>query len=166
MAQPKPCPVVLPIPQRHRTDISEKAIFGTLRKAIGKSLRELCAQMGIALVEGHAMPAYVHLCLSIPPKCSVANAGGRLQGKAALRLHRAYLGRTRHCTGLHFWARGYCVSTVGFEGAVIRQCIRKQEEQEQRAEQLALGDFAPRREGKYTHGAGPGSLSAPCGGLL
>ena len=46
---------------------------------------------------------------------------------------------------LHFWARGYCVSTVGFEEAVIRQYIRNQEEQEKRAEQLALGDFAPRR---------------------
>jgi hypothetical protein len=37
------------------------------------------------------------------------------------------------------------VSTVGFEEAVIRQYIRNQEEQEKRAEQLALGDFAPRR---------------------
>ena len=34
----------------------QKAIFGTLRKDIGKILRELCDQMGIELVEGHAMP--------------------------------------------------------------------------------------------------------------
>ena len=46
----------------------QKAIFGTLRKDIGKILRERCEQMGIALVEGHAMPDHVHLCLSIPPK--------------------------------------------------------------------------------------------------
>ena len=45
----------------------QKAIFGTLRKDIGKILRELCDQMGIALVEGHAMPDHVHLCLSMPP---------------------------------------------------------------------------------------------------
>jgi putative transposase len=100
--------------------------------------------MGIDLVEGHAMPDHVHLCLSIPPKYSGANAVGRLKGKAAIRIHREYLGRTRNFTGLHFWARGYCVSTVGFEEAVIRQYIRNQEEQEKRAEQLALGDFAPR----------------------
>ena len=74
----------------------------------------------------------------------------RLKGKAAIRIHREYLGRTRHFTGLHFWARGYCVSTVGFDEAVIRQYIRHQEEQEKRAEQLALGDFLPRREVKYT----------------
>jgi putative transposase len=91
------------------------------------------------------MPDHVHLCLSIPPKYSVANAVGRLKGKAAIRIHREYLGRTRNFTGLHFWARGYCVSTVGFEEAVIRQYIRNQEEQEKRAEQLALGDFTPQR---------------------
>ena len=73
-----------------------KAIFGTLRKDIGKILRELCHQMGIELVEGHAMPDHVHLCLSIPPKYSVANAVGRLKGKAAIRIHREYLGRTRN----------------------------------------------------------------------
>jgi putative transposase len=144
----------------------QKAIFGTLRKDIGKILRELCEQMGIELVEGHAMADHVHLCLSIPPKYSVANAVGRLKGKAAIRMHREYLGRTRNFTGLHFWARGYCVSPVGFDEAVIRQYIRNHEEQEKRAAQLALGDFAPRREGKHTHGAGPGSPSAPCGGLL
>jgi putative transposase len=79
------------------------------------------------------------------PKSSVANAVGRLQGKAAIRMHREYLGRTRNFTGLHCWAKGYCVSTVGCEEAVIRQSIRNQEEQEKRAEQLALGDFTPRR---------------------
>jgi putative transposase len=142
----------------------QKAIFGTLRQDIGKILRERCEHMGIELVEGHAMPDHGHLCLSIPPKYRVANAVGRLKGKAAIRMHREYLGRTRNCTGLHFWARGYCVRTVGCEEAVIRQYIRKQEEPEKRAEQLALGDFAPQREGKYTHRAGPGNPSAPLWG--
>jgi len=68
----------------------QKAIFGTLRKDIGKILRELCDQMGIELVEGHAMPDHVHLCLSIPPKYSVANAVGRLKGKSAIRIHREF----------------------------------------------------------------------------
>jgi Transposase IS200 like len=47
----------------------------------------------------------------------VANAVGRLKGKAAIRIHREYLGRTRNFTGLHFWDRGYCVSTVDFKEA-------------------------------------------------
>ena len=117
----------------------QKAIFGAIRRDIGKILRELCRQFGLELVEGHAMPDHVHLCLSVPPKYSLANAVGRLKGKSAIRIHREYLGRKRNYTGFHFWAKGYCVSTVGLDEAVVRNYIRTQEDEEKREEQLALG---------------------------
>ena len=31
----------------------KKAMFGSLRKGVGKILRELCKQAGVELVEGH-----------------------------------------------------------------------------------------------------------------
>jgi putative transposase len=45
-----------------------KVFSGRLRRQIGMILHELCRQRGIDLVEGHAMPDHIHLCLSIPPK--------------------------------------------------------------------------------------------------
>ena len=129
----------------------KRAIFGSLRKAIGGMLRQLCEQEGVELVEGHALPDHVHLCLSIPPKYSVANTVGFLKGKAAIRIHREFLGRERNFTGYHFWARGYCVSTLGLDEQVIREYIRTQEEDEKRQEQLALGGLQPpssRKEGR------------------
>jgi REP-associated tyrosine transposase len=45
----------------------QQAICGTLRKDIGKMLRELCQHMGLELVEGPAMPDPVPWCLSMPP---------------------------------------------------------------------------------------------------
>ena len=39
---------------------------------------------------------------------------------------------------MHFWARGYCVSTIGLDEAVMRNYIRTQEEREIREEQLGL----------------------------
>jgi len=80
-----------------------RVIYGQLRRSIGRIIRELCQQQGVELVEGHAMPDHVHLCLSIPPKYSVANTVGWLKGKAAIRIHRECLGRERNFTGLHFW---------------------------------------------------------------
>jgi putative transposase len=80
----------------------------------------------------------VHLCLSIPPKYSVANTAGFLKGKSAIQIHREYLGRNRNYTGFHFWARGYCVSTVGLDEQTVRAYIRDQEEEERRQEQLRL----------------------------
>ena len=116
----------------------KRRLYGSLRCNIGKVVRELCRQHGVELVEGHAMADYVHLCLSIPPKFSVANTVGFLKGKSAIRIHREYLKRKRQFTGFHFWARGYCVSTIGLEEQVIREYIRNQEAEEQRQESLGL----------------------------
>ena len=103
-----------------------KAIYGKLRASIGAILRDLCKQKGIVLLEGHAMDDHVHLCLSIPPKYSVANTIGFLKGKSAVRIHRELL-HERRMSGLHFWAVGYCVSTVGHDEAAVRKYIREQE---------------------------------------
>jgi putative transposase len=92
----------------------------------------------VELVEGHAMADHVHLCLSIPPKYSVANTVGFLNGKSAIQIHRKYLRRPKQFTGPHFWARGYCVSTIGLDEQVIREYIRNQEEEEKRQETLRL----------------------------
>lgn len=62
----------------------KKSIFGRLRKEIGGIFHEICRQFEIGLIEGHAQPNHVHLCLSIPPKYGVAQAVGRLRGKSAL----------------------------------------------------------------------------------
>ena len=103
-----------------------KVLFGKLRASIGRILRDLCEQKGIELLEGHAMADHVHLCLSIPPKYSVAYSIGFLKGKSAVRIHRELL-QERRMTGLHFWAVGYWVSTVGRDEAAVRKYIREQE---------------------------------------
>ena len=117
----------------------KRAIFGQLRKGIGKILRELCEQHGVELVEGHAMTDHVHLLLSIPPKYSVANTVGFVKGKSAIQIHRQYLKKARNFTGFHFWTRGYCVSTVGLDEQKVRRYIRDQEAEEKRQEGLPLG---------------------------
>ena len=106
-----------------------KVFYGRMKRQIGRILRELCEQRGIVLIEGHAMADHIHLCLSIPPKYSVALTVGFLKGKSAVRIHRELL-KERRMTGLHFWAVGYCVSTVGLDEEVIRKYIRDQEKVE------------------------------------
>lgn len=103
-----------------------KVIYGRMRRQVGAILRSLCEQRGIELVEGHAMPDHIHLCLKIPPKYSVSNTVGFLKGKSAVRIHRELL-HERRMTGLHFWAVGYWVSTVGRDEEQVRKYIREQE---------------------------------------
>ena len=67
------------------------------------------------------------ICASpFPPKHPVAGVIGFLKGKSAIAIARL-CGKERNFTGEHFRARGYAVSTVGFELEQVRQYIREQD---------------------------------------
>ena len=107
----------------------KKKLYGKFREQVGQIIKELCQQKGIEMVEGNLSVDHIHMCLSIPPKYSVAFAIGFIKGKSAVRIHREVL-RIKRVTGLHFWSRGYCVSTVGLDEDTIRKYIREQEKEE------------------------------------
>lgn len=107
----------------------KKTLYGRFRHQVGDVLRDLCRQRGVELLEGHLMPDHIHMCLKVPPKFSIAFVIGFLKGKSAVRIHRSIL-KTKKVTGLHFWARGYCVSTVGLDEETVRKYIREQEKLE------------------------------------
>ena len=113
----------------------QKVLYGKMRSKVGAILRELCRQRGVDLVEGNLRPDHVHMCLDVPPKFSVAFVVGFLKGKSAIRIHRELL-HERRMTGLHFWATGYWVSTVGRDEATVRQYIREQERRDRQQGQL------------------------------
>ena len=59
---------------------------------------------------------------------SIAMTIGYLKGKSATRIHRELLHTKGTLFGRSFWARGYCVSTVGLDEVQIRRYIGEQEE--------------------------------------
>ena len=113
----------------------KKKLYGNIRKRIGEIFQELCRYKGIEVLEGHAMPDHIHLCLSIPPKYSVANAIGLLKGKSASEVMSFGAKNSRMVRGRTFWARGYCVSTVGLDEETIREYIRNQEQADRHQEE-------------------------------
>ena len=115
-----------------------KVFFGKQRRKIGEIVRELCRQKGIELVEGNAMPDHIHMLLRVPPKYSIAMTVGHLKGKSAVRIHRELMKEKGTLFGRKFWARGYCVSTVGLDEDQIRDYIRNQEELDKKLDQ---GEF-------------------------
>ena len=104
-----------------------QVLFGQARRYLGTLLHALAQQKECRILEGHVMPDHVHMCMEIPPKHPVASVIGFLKGKSAIAIARQLCGKERNFTGEHFWARGYAVSTVGFELEQVRQSIRKQE---------------------------------------
>jgi putative transposase len=108
-----------------------KVVYGTFRKELGTILRRLCEYRGVGVLEGTLCADHIHMCLSIPPKYSVATVLGYLKGKSAMIMFEKYSRLKKNFKGHKFWARGYYVSTVGLDEAKIRKYIQNQEIKEQ-----------------------------------
>ena len=84
------------------------------------------------------MSDHVHMMISVLPKYAVSRVVGYIKGKSAIHLARVYGERKRNFGGLHVWARGYFVSTVGRDEATIRESIRNQEQEDRRLDPMNL----------------------------
>lgn len=113
------------VPKRRR-----RQLYGQIRRQLGALFHALARQKECQILEGHVMPDHVHMCIAIPPKYAVAQVLGFLKGKSTIAIARQFSGKERNFTGEHFWARGYAVSTVGFELAQVRVHIRGQEDED------------------------------------
>ena len=80
------------------------------------------------ILEGHMVQDHVHMLIRIPPKYSVSEVIGYIKGKSAITVARQFGGRKRNFNGEKFWARGYAVSTVGFEEEQVRKYIKQQQQ--------------------------------------
>jgi len=128
------------IPHRVDTEISQEKVVWRIGARTGTSAAGIGAAQRSEIVEGRMLPDHVHILIAIPPKHAVSQVVGYIKGKSAIHIARTWMGRKRNFVGQHFWARGYYVSTVGIDETVIRQYIRKQEQEDQRNDQLRLFD--------------------------
>lgn len=110
------------IPKRRR-----KKLYGELRKHLGEIFRALAKQKDCVIIEGNLQSDHVHMCIMIPPKYAVSSVVGFIKGKSAIAMARLG-GRNKNFGGESFWARGYAISTVGYEIGAVRRYIREQEE--------------------------------------
>ena len=111
---------------------------GELGKTVRDIIRQLCEWKKIEILEGNIQIDHIHLVLEIPPKYSISEAIGFLKGKSAIKLFDFHLELKRRYWGRHFWAKGYCVSTVGLDEAQIRNYVRYQLHKDKQAEQTKL----------------------------
>jgi putative transposase len=115
-----------------------KALYLELRRHLGEVIKNLAEQRECRVEEGHLVIDHIHMLISIPPKYSVSQVVGYIKGKSAIHIARSFMGKRKNFVGQNFWARGYYVSTVGRDEKTIREYIRKQEQEDQRLEQLKL----------------------------
>jgi putative transposase len=105
----------------------QKILYGRAKTKLGPIFHELARMKECKILEGHIKADHVHMLIEIPPKYAVASVIGFMKGKSTIAILRLILGHNRNFTGEHLWARGYAVSTVGFNLDWILKYIREQE---------------------------------------
>ncbi len=106
----------------------KKVLYGKIRAYLKTTFHELARQKECKIVSGHLVQDHVHMLISIPPKHKVCDVVGYLKGKSAIAVARQFGGKQRNFNGEKFWARGYAISTVGFEETAIKSYISNQEQ--------------------------------------
>ncbi len=117
--------------------------FRILKSQVGRevyrSVMTFCGQLKCEVVELNVQVDHVHLLVKVPPKLSISELMGILKGRTAIRLFNKfpYL-RKKPFWGNHFWAKGYCVDTVGLDAEMVQRYVKYQEKQEYNQQQLEL----------------------------
>ena len=105
----------------------KKKLYGKIREYLKKVFHELARQKECQIISGNLVGDHIHMCISIPPKYAVSSVIGYLKGKSAISVARHFGGRKQNFNGERFWARGYAVSTVGFNIEKVKEYIAHQE---------------------------------------
>ena len=113
----------------------KKSLYGKIRAYLKGCLSELASHKQSRIESGYISEDHVHMCIAIPPKYAVSTVVGYLKGKSAIAVARQFSGKKRNFTGESLWARGYAVSTVGFELEKIKKYIANQEKDDRNREE-------------------------------
>ena len=80
----------------------------------------LCKYKGIEIIEGHIIPDYIHLLVSIPQKYSVSSIMGYLKGESSLMIFDIHSNLKYKYGNRKFWVEGYYLSTVRLNESTIK----------------------------------------------
>jgi len=112
-----------------------RILNGELGKSLRAIIRQLCEWKQIEILAGNVQIDHIHLVISFPPKYSVAEVMGFLKGKSAIKLFDRHMDLKKRYWGRHFWAKGYCVSTVGLNEEQIKKYVIWQMNRDKNTEQ-------------------------------
>ena len=118
-----------------------RILTGKVATEVERCIRAFSEQKKCEVVDLNVQVDHIHLLVMVPPKISISDFVGILKGRTAIRVFNKFKElKNRPYWGNHFWARGYCVDTVGLDEEKIRAYVKYQEKREREAEQKDL-DF-------------------------
>jgi len=112
-----------------------RILTGKVADLVESCIRSFSQQLGSEIVELNIQPDHVHLLVMVQPKVSISGYVGTIKGRTAIRVLNQFRElKQKPYWGNHFWARGYCVDTVGLDSEMIRKYVKYQEDKERESE--------------------------------
>jgi putative transposase len=112
-----------------------RILSGKLGTLVENCIRAFSQQQGGEVIELNVQIDLVHLLAMVPPKVSLSGYVGTIKGRTAIRVLNQYRElKQKPYWGNHFWARGYCVDTVGLDEEMVRKYVKYQEDRERSSE--------------------------------
>ncbi len=116
-----------------------RILSGAVATEVSNCIRAFSEQKDCKIVELNVQIDHVHLLVMVPPKVSISDYVGMLKGRSAIRVFNKFRKlKDKPYWGNQFWARGYCVDTVGLDTEMIRKYVKHQERKEKVTEQREL----------------------------
>ena len=113
-----------------------RILTGKLANLVEECIHSFTQQQGAEVIELNVQSDHVHLLAMVPPKVSLSGYMGTVKGRTAIRvLNQNRELKRQPYWGNHFWARGYCVDTVGLDTEMVRKYVKYQEVKERASEQ-------------------------------
>ncbi len=112
-----------------------RILEGAIGREVESCIRTFSEQQKCGIIELNVQKNHVHMLCMVPPKISISEYVGKIKGRTAIRVLNKYRHlKQRPYWGNHFWARGYCVDTVGLDSEMIQKYIKHQEDKERKTE--------------------------------
>ena len=110
-----------------------RILTGKVATEVERCIRAFSEQKHCEIIEMNVQIDHVHLIVMVPPKTSISEYVGTVKGRTAIRVFNKFRDlKNKPYWGNHFWARGYCVDTVGLDAEMIIKYVKYQEDKEKR----------------------------------
>ncbi|MGO9372469.1 MAG: IS200/IS605 family transposase [Syntrophobacteraceae bacterium] len=88
----------------------------------------------MTIIEGTVCPDRIHKYLQVPPKFAPSHVMKILKVKSSERWREEFPELRKRHRRMHIWFRRYFVITVGIDSDIIQHYLRRQQEDEVKAE--------------------------------
>ena len=90
-----------------------QVLRGEIRARVRDIIRQVCNELGVAIVDGVLSRDHVHMFVSVPPQLAISELMRRVKGRSSRKIQQEFPELRKRYWGRHFWARGYFSTTSG-----------------------------------------------------